>query len=244
MPVDVRSLFGTVLDWIYASKCVSCGKPGKLICDECISKLPPVGEHFCTKCGKPLTRGRHCRHCAGKDFPFRSSRAPYLYEGPASAMIKSLKYSGCLSLVPVLADLLADFWNGLSWEADLAVPVPLSAERRAERGFNQSELLGRAFARRTGIPFLSGALVKIRHTPSQVGLSAEKRRENLRGAFAADGALVSGKRVLLLDDVMTTGSTFAECSRVLLDEGSGPVFCLSVATAALEAGTQKTLNDL
>ena len=86
--------------------------------------------------------------------------------------------------------------------------------------------------------------MKIRHTAQQVGLNAEERRENLSGAFAAEKVMVQGKRILLLDDVMTTGSTFAECSAVLLDAGAGSVNCLSVATASEVHGSQDMLNSI
>ena len=159
-------------------------------------------------------------------------------------MIKKLKYDGCLELVPILSDLLYGFWKELGWEADLIVPVPLSEKRRAQRGFNQSEMIGRSFAKKTGIPIGPGALMKIRHTAQQVGLNAEERRENLSGAFAAEEVMVKGKRILLLDDVMTTGSTFAECSAVLLKAGAGSVKCLSVATASEDHGSQDMLNSV
>ena len=100
------------------------------------------------------------------------------------------------------------------------------------------------FSRRIGVPKQPRALVKVRHTAQQVGLNAYERRKNLSGAFAAEGLLVKGKRILLLDDVMTTGTTFAECSAVLLDAGAGSVHCLSVATAALGHGPQSILNTV
>ena len=240
--MDLRSLAGKILDWVYPPVCVSCGKPGKLLCEDCRAKLQPVGEHFCTKCGKPLQKGKPCRLCRTYEFRFLSCRAPFLYAGPAAAMIKKLKYNGSLSLVPILAQELADFWKDLGWEVDLLIPVPLSEQRKAQRGFNQSELIGKAFAKKTGIPVRSGALMKIRHTAQQVGLNADQRRENLNGAFAAEKAFVEGKRILLLDDVMTTGSTFAECSSVLLDAGAGSVQCLSVATTSADHGSQIMLN--
>ena len=235
--MDLRTIFGEVVDWIFPPRCVSCSEPGALLCEECRSKLPPVGDHYCSICGKPLKK-KHCSLCSASDFRFLSSRAPYLYAGPAAAMIKKLKYNGCLSLVPLLADLLFDFWTELGWEADMIIPVPLSKQREAQRGFNQSEMIGRAFSRKTGIPIRKNALMKVRHTITQVGLSKDQRRENLRGAFAAEPAFVRGKRVLLLDDVMTTGSTFAECTSVLLDAGAKSVRCLSVATTTADHGIQ------
>ena len=242
--MDLRHLTGKLLDWIYPPQCVSCGAPGSLFCRDCRSKLQPVGEHFCSKCGKPLKYGKSCRLCAGSGFLFQASRAPYIYEGPAADLIKKLKYDGCLELAPILSDLLYGFWKELGWEADLIVPVPLSEKRRAQRGFNQSEMIARYFAKRTGVPIAPGALMKIRHTAQQVGLNAEERRENLSGAFAAEEVMVKDKRILLLDDVMTTGSTFAECSAVLLKAGAGSVKCLSVATASEDHGSQDMLNSV
>ena len=157
-------------------------------------------------------------------------------------MIKSLKYSGMLGIAPILAGYLADFWKRIGKDADIVVPVPLSGERLAQRGFNQSALIAGDFSKKTGIPFRPNALAKIVHTPTQVGLNAEQRRENLSGAFAAEDILVRGQRVLLLDDVMTTGSTFAECSAVLLDAGAKSVNCLSAATTSTETGTHKMLD--
>ncbi len=191
-----------------------------------------------------MGKGKKCRLCRTSEFRFDASRAPYIYEGPVSAMIKALKYKGCFSLVPILTELLTDFWPDLQWEADLIVPVPLSEKRRAERGFNQSELIGKSFSRETGIPTDPRALMKIRHTAQQVGLNAAERMSNLSGAFAAEPILVRGKRILLLDDVMTTGSTFAECSAVLLDAGAVSVNCLSVATASIDHGSPVMLNTI
>lgn len=243
-PPDFRKIFGNVLDWIYPPVCVHCGKPGALICDECLAQLPEVGEHFCSICGKPLKPGHYCRLCGISDFRFHASRAPYLYEGPVSAMIKHLKYDGMLDLAPTLARLLTEFWQDLHWNVDFVVPVPLAAKRKAQRGFNQSELIAKAFAKNTSLKCDPRALVKCRDTLQQVGLKAEERHQNLHGAFAAEPVLVQGKRILLLDDVMTTGSTFAECSAVLLDAGASSVSCLSVATTLIDRGKQKLPDAL
>lgn len=237
--VNIRNIFGHVLNWIYPPSCVSCGSPGALICEECLSKLPAVGEHFCSHCGKPLKKNHTCRLCGKSDFRFQSARAPYLYDGPVSAMIKKLKFAGMLSLVPILTQYLTDCWQNLGWEADLIVPIPLSRSRQAQRGFNQSELIARQFGKSIGIPCEPGALMKQRETKQQVGLDANERRQNLTGAFAAEPIFIRNKRILLIDDVMTTGSTFAECSAVLLDAGAKSVNCLSVATTSVNHGKQK-----
>ena len=235
--MSLRNLFWDGLNWLFPPHCVCCGKEGKAVCDDCLSGMRPVGERICPKCGKPLGKGRQCRLCARSDFRFQASRAPFLYEGAAAAMIKALKFSGCRNFAPVLADLMADLWQELQWTSDLIVPVPLSRRRRALRGFNQSELIGARFSGRTGIPMDPNALMKVRHTKDQVGLNAEERRKNLLGSFAAEENLVRGKRVLLLDDVMTTGSTFAECTSALLAAGADSVNCISAATTAAGTGT-------
>ena len=210
--VNIRKIFGSVLDWIYPPVCVSCGKPGALICEECLSKLPAVGDHYCSVCGKPLKKNHYCRLCGRSGFRFGAARAPYLYDGPVSAMIKKLKFGGMMSLAPILSGLLAEYWKSLDWETDLIVPVPLSRKSQAQRGFNQSELIARHFGKAVGVPCKPGALMKQRETKQQVGLNAEERRINLSGSFAAEKSFIKDKRILLLDDVMTTGSTFSECS--------------------------------
>lgn len=243
--MNIRGIFGSVLDWVYPPVCVSCGEPGALLCKECRSKLPEVGSHFCSVCGKPLKKGHFCRLCGRSDFRFRAARAPYLYEGPVSAMIKKLKFSGIRGVALILSGLLTDYWKYLGWnDIDLIVPVPLSRKRQAERGFNQSELIARHFSKATGIPCKGGALMKQRDTQQQVGLHADERRQNLSGSFAAEKCFIKDKRILLLDDVMTTGSTFAECSAVLLDAGAKSVNCLSAATTTENHGKQKMPDAL
>ena len=237
--VNIRKFFGNVLDWIYPPVCVSCGKPGALICEECLSKLPAVGDHYCSVCGKPLKKNHYCRLCGRSGFRFGAARAPYLYDGPVSAMIKKLKFGGMMSLAPILSGLLTEYWKSLNWETDLIVPVPLSRKSQAQRGFNQSELIARHFSKAVGVPCIPGALMKQRETKQQVGLNAEERRINLSGSFAAEKSYIKDKRILLLDDVMTTGSTFSECSAVLLDTGAKSVRCLSVATTSEDHGKQK-----
>lgn len=116
----------------------------------------------------------------------------------------------------------------------MIIPVPLSKERRKERGFNQSEWIAGAFSRKSGIPVKPTALQKVRNTRTQVGLNREEREMNLRGAFMAEPLLIQEKKVLLVDDVMTTGSTFNECAFALKQHGASKVYCLSVATTDLD----------
>ncbi len=237
-----RDTFWAVVDWLYPPKCAGCGAEGVFLCDECRSKLKPTGRRICPKCGKPLGKRRYCPLCARNDFLFETARAPYVYGGAIGVLIRDLKYNGNLEISSVLGMMLAEFWPSLGRNVDLILPVPLSDSRVRQRGFNQSERIAKDLSRRIGIPCRPRALQKTRETKTQVGLNMEERRENLYGAFAAEPCLVRGLDVLLIDDVMTTGSTFSECSGVLLDAGARSVICLSAATAALRYGINRAVD--
>jgi ComF family protein len=115
------------------------------------------------------------------------------------------------------------------WEVDFLIPVPLSAGRLAERGYNQAALLARPLALATGLPYRPQALWKVRETPTQVGLTASGRRVNVKDAFQADPALSSGARVLVIDDVTTSGATLEACAEALRCSGARQVFALTLA---------------
>jgi ComF family protein len=148
-----------------------------------------------------------------------------LYEGALMEAIRLLKFSSIKRLARPLGELLA----GLELpEADLIVPVPLEKASLKERGFNQTLLIADALSKRCGVPLGTGVLFKIRKTPPQVGLSREERLKNLRGAFRAND--LKGKKVILIDDVITTGATCTECSRALYRAGAKEVTAVVLAT--------------
>jgi ComF family protein len=148
------------------------------------------------------------------------------YEGTLRKLIHLFKYGGMRRLAKPLGDLLAEALPG-DREFDAVVPVPLHWRRRWQRGFNQSKLLGKAIARRRGIPLIDG-LRRAGATRSQAGLSGSARRENVAGAFRARRR-VTGLRILLIDDVMTTGATAGACARALKRAGAQSVSVLSLA---------------
>jgi ComF family protein len=121
-----------------------------------------------------------------------------------------------------------------NWQVDAITPVPIGVVRKAERGYNQSSLLARPLALRTGIEYLPKALMKVKDTPSQVGLTVHQRHANVKGSFQAQPVFVKGKRMLIVDDVCTSGATVEECSKMLLEAGAVEVYAITLARALFE----------
>jgi ComF family protein len=168
-----------------------------------------------------------CGRCIARAPSFDSTLALADYVSPVSGMVGALKFSARLDLADVFGRLLATR-EPPSREADLVLAVPLSHERESERGFNQSREIARRYARLTGVPLRDGILLRVRHTAPQQSLAREARQHNVRGAFAVTGD-VQGQRVVVVDDVMTTGSTLDEIASVLKRAGAVQVMNRIVA---------------
>ena len=192
---------------------------------------PMSAEFFCTSCRTPfqnafpLDASGRCALCRSGLRGFDAAYSFGAYEGVLRELIHLYKYGRVKTLAWPLSGLLA---QALPRDEafDAAVPVPLYWRRRLQRGFNQAELLARGLSQRTGIPVVT-ALGRLRPTPAQAGLSNSARRQNVSQAFRARG--VQGKRILLIDDVMTTGATAASCALALKQAGARRVALLTVA---------------
>jgi ComF family protein len=241
--IPVKQFLNMLLDVILPPICHICRSfipnAGALhICPTCRERLPLVASPLCSICGIPFigTGGDHrCGACLTHPPHFDTARARYLYEGPIRDLIHSFKYSQLTHLRHPLALLALEGVSGLVSEHDphLIVPVPLHRSRLRQRGFNQAALLGRVLSRRLSLPMLPDALVRIRPTEPQIKLSAAERRTNVKGAFTVKRpALIAGKRILLLDDVMTTGSTMDECAKELKKAGADGVIAATIARTA------------
>lgn len=201
--------------------CVLCGAASgtKLICTECDRELPRLPRNGCAVCALPLASGKVCGACL--DSPPRYDRvtAPFIYRFPVSALIHAYKYGGRLALARPLGVALA---QAVALDVDAIVPMPLAPRRLAQRGFNQALELARVVAKRTGIPLMPHACRKVVETPSQASLPWGERAKNVRRAFVCDADL-HGKRVAVMDDVLTTGATLNELARVLRRAGAREV---------------------
>jgi competence protein ComFC len=225
------------------------------ICHECIEAIrQPLREPLCSKCGRPIvstavTEGISlplCHICRSGVYAFDMARSFGAYMPRMSRAILLLKYGNVAPLGPWFARVLADLIPKQSEEfaADAVVPVPLDQARFRERGYNQAELIAKPLARLLGIPFRSYLLVRTRPRPNHLRLTRRERWETVRGAYApCERAPVDKLRVLLVDDVFTTGATLDACSRALKGAGASRVVGLTVARAlplypAPEAGLQ------
>ena len=234
LPFD--TLISKILNILYPSDCPACGKASDVfhhspICAACWSEIRRYSGPSCKICATPFASeyGQVCGQCLKKDPPFSKVLNYGLYEGALSAAINHLKFYGIKRLAKPLAGLLcASDLPGL----DGIVPVPLSISRLRERGFNQSLLIARVLSRKFHIPLLMDNLMKIKETPPQIGLSAKERLLNLKNAFGVKGD-IKGFRILLVDDVMTTGATVTECSKVLMKAGAKEVIVLTLARASM-----------
>ncbi|MBI4338515.1 MAG: ComF family protein [Chloroflexi bacterium] len=219
------------VDLIFPKRCYVCGRHGHFLCKSCEPDLPRLGQPYCSLCAQPMKRMHPlCLRCQEHPLEIDGICSPFLLEGPVRHMVHALKYQGIRALAQPLGELMADFSRQAKLPAQGLVPVPLHPKRERERGYNQSALLARAVGEALGLPVEEGALRRVWNTPSQArSLSSEERRVNVQDAFAADEDLVRGKRLLLIDDVCTTGSTLAACSMALRDAGAASVWGLVLA---------------
>jgi ComF family protein len=215
------------------------------VCQACLDALRPLAGMLCSVCGEALLSPAfmdraepQCGLCQRLHPPFERAVAYGSYDGGLRDLIHLLKYQQVRPVVAVLGRMLAEAIASLETTlpagAIAVIPVPLHERKRAQRGFNQSELIARAALKQLRRPerfqLLTGGLIRRRETESQIGLTRHQRRENLRGAFAVvDPGQIVKRNVLLVDDVFTTGTTASECARVLRRAGANRVYVATVA---------------
>ncbi|MBA2694052.1 MAG: ComF family protein [Rubrobacter sp.] len=220
-----ESYLSALADLFYPQFCVGCERRASdVLCRSCFDNLPHVGSPRCSRCGHPTAfEAFVCDECKDVDFGFESARAPLRYEGVGKEIVRVLKYRGYFPVVEkLMAPLIVSMLD--EREFDHVVPVPMHSSRRRRRGFNQAEVVARSVSRKINAP-LSDTLEVVRRTRDQVELTAAGRRDNVRGAFQSTSR-IRGK-ILLVDDVFTTGSTMSECAKALTFAGASEVHATS-----------------
>jgi ComF family protein len=241
-PTALRRLAAAALDMLLPPRCLSCGASvgsAGTLCASCWGAIGFLGEPCCACCGAPfefaLSGAAVCGACARRQPPFARARAAMRYDEASRKLILAFKHGDRLHLAPALGVWLRRAGAGLIAEADVIVPVPLHWTRLFARRYNQAAVLAQALRPPGGPPLGADWLIRRRRTPSQGKRNAAARERNLKGAFALQpGRSVKGKRVLLIDDVFTTGATVGECARVLRRAGASAVDVLTLARTVRE----------
>jgi ComF family protein len=233
------STFRRALDVALPPLCPSCREPlgeGLGLCPACWAKLSLIEPPFCPRLGIPFAYdpgpGVLSMEAIADPPAYQRARAAVRYDDVARALIHAYKYGDRLDLAPLIGGWMARAGRELLAEADALIPVPLHWRRLWARRFNQSATLARVIAETMDVPVIDDALQRVRPTAQQVGLSKSARAENVQGAFrvSADGkARVTGRRLILIDDVLTSGATSDTCARALLRAGAKQVDVLVFA---------------
>lgn len=216
--VQQRQMWQRLLNRLLPQDCQLCGKPdaGDLLCASCLADLPRLPVEHCLLCALPAPAGAVCGGCLRHPPHFDATHASLVYAFPVDQLVQAFKYGHQLALAGLFSRLMQ---AGLVIEADVMIPLPLSQQRLRERGFNQAVEIARPLARASGIPLDLQATARVVDTAAQAGLPWKERRANIRHAFECRMDL-TGKSVVVIDDVMTSGATLDEFARTLKLHGA------------------------
>ncbi len=243
MKQDLKKYINKLLDFLYPQSCMHCQEAHSgenIFCVGCSTQIIRLNGPCCFICSTPFVSfastshspSHRCDACRKAPPPFSKAITPLLYEGPLATAIRQFKYQKKNHLAVPLARLIAHDLAHLS--IDYVMPIPLSPSRLRSREFNQSLLLAQQIGRVCAVPYLIDAMIRIRETPPQVGLSRKERDQNIKGAFhVTTPNAIKARRILLIDDVYTTGATVKEGARMLMQAGAQDVVVATVARMVL-----------
>lgn len=218
------------VDFFFPSRCISCGKWGNFLCTDCSNKLPQITPPVCTKCGRPESSGPLCATCWGWNSQIDGIRSPFRFDGAVRQVIYELKYHNLKAIAGKMAQLLFQYivYNPLPF--DVLIAVPLHKSRLKQRGYNQSELIAKKLSNLLLLPLLTKSLCRSRDCPPQARTeTVEERRKNVHNAFICNDLGLAGKKVLLIDDVCTSGATMEACAAALKRAKAASVWGLTFA---------------
>lgn len=225
-----------ILDLLFPRRCPLCGKISNGFCADCAKKIRYVRQPFCFRCGRPLAdeEDEFCASCAARPAAYTKGRALYLYAEPVRGALYQVKSKNKREYLEYFADDLAKRLGGeiRRWKVQAVIPIPMHRQAQRRRGYNQAELLASLLGKRLELP-VCRALKKVRQTAEQKELDHRARSANLKGAFAPDPKYLKEgrlpwKRVLLADDIYTTGSTVNEAAKVLKRMGVEQVYFVTL----------------
>ena len=232
-----------LINQLFPPRCFACGELAQdhgNLCAECWSVMDFIAPPFCDCCGEPfeyhLKDATRCMACLLEPPPFTTARAVFRYSDVSRKLITGYKYHDRTHATPMFVRWLKRAGEGVIQDAELLIPVPLHPRRLLKRRYNQAALLARKLGHETGKPTLVDGLIRTRHTQQQAGLNREERAQNVQGVFVVNAKKIhhiQGKRIVLVDDVMTTGATVRACAIALREAGAADVSILTLARTTL-----------
>jgi len=235
------------LDLFFPSFCLGCQKEGTYLCDDCKAVLETTEFQYCLCNKRPMIiplqqKIGKCPKCQDKKLTGLYSALPYKEKSLTRKLIHQFKYQPYIkNLAKTLAGLIIEHLIKIGkntddiWQNSVLIPIPLDKKKLKSRGYNQSEELAKELSKILQIPVISDNLIKIKQTKSQMELSKEEREKNLEGAFTIKNpAEIRGKKIFLVDDVYTTGSTMSECAKILKNAGTKQVWGITIAREGLK----------
>ena len=227
---QLKELKGAALDFLFPRFCVGCGKEGDFICDSCQASLVRIEAPACPQCGKPQTDSILCSNCIDWKADIDAIRSPFRFEGVIRKAVHEFKYRNLRAIAGQLAHFLGDYLTENPIPYEVLVPVPLHDKRLKERGYNQSALLAKELSRLTGFPVNETCLVRnVYNVPQAKTRNVEERKQNVIGIFSVVNDDLLEKKVLLIDDVTTSGATLNACASPLKKTGAASVWGLTLA---------------
>ena len=220
----LRNFGSQFVSGLYVAQCAECNRRGRWVCPDCARRLLPWAAVACARCGSDTVLGCVCDRMPDE---LQLMTAAFPLDGWARSAVHRFKYSGEFARSQHLASFVTPLVESCGG-VDLLVPVPLHRDRKRTRGYNQALLLARDIARSTGIP-VADVVRRRSHRRHQVGQGREERWNGSLDAFACEDHLVRGKRIVLIDDVITTGATMAGCAGALADAGAASIVAVAFA---------------